>query len=143
MNEQIEEFASGIPIHNAIDELHKFHTDGNMDALAFYITLTRLSRHIDGLKDIVKPSAIQEADKWAEKSFSYFGHTVEKKASPGRWDFKGVKAWTEAKANLSAIEEKAKAVYKMQQFNSQAVSEDGEVLEGATFTQGSDIIAIK
>jgi len=54
---QIEEFASGIPIHNAIDELHTFHTDGNMDALAFYITLTRLSRHIDGLKEIVKAAA--------------------------------------------------------------------------------------
>jgi hypothetical protein len=55
-----------------------------------------------------------------------------------------VQAWNEAKATLSSIEERAKAAAQAAaKFGAAMVSEDGELLEGATYTPGADIIALK
>ena len=142
--EQLTDFAYGIPIIQKVDELAEAWRSGAVDALAFYITLNRLEKHLAAVKEEVKNYAIIQADQWHEKSFSYFGATIEKKAAAGRWDYKGIKAWTEAKANLTAIEERAKAAYQAsQKFGMQSATADGEEIELPTYTAGSDIIAIK
>jgi hypothetical protein len=143
-HEQLTDFAGGKPILDSIGELYWAWEGGQVDALAFYITLNRIEKHLAAVKEEVKPFAIEQAGLWNEKSFSYFGATIEKKSGPGRWDFKGVQAWNEAKATISAIEERAKAAAQMaQKFGAATVSEDGELIEGAVYTPGSDIIAIK
>ncbi len=141
--EQLEHFAQGLPVMERLEELGNAWREGSIDALATYITLNRISKMLDGLKDEVKPYAIEQSGQWHEKTFSYFGATIEKKSGAGRWDFKGVQAWNEAKATLSAIEERAKAAAQAQKFGAAMVSEDGELLEGATYTPGADIIALK
>ena len=142
--EQLTDFAAGVPILDSIGELYWAWQEGKVDALAFYITLNRVEKHLAAVKEEVKEYAIQQADQWHEKSFSYFGATIEKKAAAGRWDYKGIKAWTEAKANLTAIEERAKAAYQAaQKFGMQSATADGEEIELPTYTAGSDIIAIK
>lgn len=142
--EQLTDFAYGIPIIHKIDELAEAWRSGAVDALAFYITLNRLEKAISELKDESKPYAIEHSMQWHEKSFSYFGATIEKKSSAGRWDYKGIRAWTEAKANLTAIEERAKAAYQAsQKFGMQSATADGEEIELPTYTAGSEIIAIK
>lgn len=142
--EQLTDFAYGIPIIQKVDELAEAWRSGAVDALAFYITLNRIEKHLAAVKEEVKEYAITQADQWHEKQFSYFGATIEKKSSAGRWDYKGIKAWTEAKANLTAIEERAKAAYQAsQKFGMQSATADGEEIELPTYTAGSDIIAIK
>ena len=142
--EQLTDFAYGKPILDSIGELYWAWQEGKVDALAFYITLNRIEKHLAAVKEEVKEYAIQQADQWHEKSFSYFGATIEKKASAGRWDYKGIRAWTEAKANLQAIEERAKAAYQAaQKFGMQTATADGEEIELPTYTAGSEIIAIK
>ena len=142
--EQLTDFAYGKPILDSIGELYWAWQEGKVDALAFYITLNRIERYLAAVKEEVKEHAITQADLWNEKSFSYFGATIEKKAAAGRWDYKGIKAWTEAKANLTAIEERAKAAYQAaQKFGMQTATADGEEIELPTYTAGSDIIAIK
>jgi hypothetical protein len=142
--EQLEHFAHGLPVMERLEELGIAWREGIIDALAAYITLNRIAKMLDQIKDEVKPYAIQQADQWHEKTFSYFGATIEKKSGAGRWDFKGVQAWNEAKATLSAIEERAKAAAQAAaKFGAAMVSEDGELLEGAKFTPGADIIALK
>ena len=142
--EQLTDFAYGIPIIQKVDELAEAWRSGAVDALAFYITLNRLEKAISELKDEVKPYAIEQSMQWHEKQFSYFGATIEKKSAAGRWDYKGIRAWSEAKANLQAIEERAKASYQAaQKFGMQTATADGEEIELPTYTAGSDIIAIK
>jgi len=142
--EQITDFAAGLPAEKELRAIANAVEEGHIDALAAFITLTRLSKLIDQMKDRVKESALTEAAKWPEKSFNYFGVTVEKRAAAGRWDFKSIPSWQEAKATVMSIEERAKAAYEMRQkFNAEAVTEDGELIDGAVYTQGADIIAIK
>lgn len=118
--------------------------DGHVDALAAYITLSRIEKLIAEIKNEIKPYAIDQSGQWHEKTFTYFGATIEKKSAAGRWDFKGVQAWNEAKATLSSIEERAKAAAQAaQKFGAAMVSEDGELLEGAVYTPGAEIIALK
>jgi hypothetical protein len=143
-NAQFTEFAHGIPAQNALQELFTAWQEGHINALEGYIAFHRLEQIAADFKTLLKDNALTEASKWAERSFKYMGVTVEKKAGAGRWDFKGVQAWNEAKANLTSIEERAKMAFKMKQsFNSESVTEDGEVIEGATYSAGKDIIAIK
>ena len=142
--EQLTDFAYGKPILDSIGELYWAWQEGKVDALAFYITLNRVEKHLAAVKEEVKEYAITQADQWHEKQFSYFGATIEKKSSAGRWDYKGIKTWTEAKANLQAIEERAKAAFQAaQKFGMQSATADGEEIELPTYTAGSDIIAIK
>jgi len=142
--EQLEHFAAGLPVMERLIELANAWREGSIDALATYITLSRISKMLDQLKDEVKPYAIEQSGQWHEKTFSYFGATIEKKAAAGRWDFKGVQAWNEAKATLQSIEERAKAAAQAAaKFGAAMVSEDGELLDGAKYTPGSDIIALK
>lgn len=142
--EQLEHFAAGLPVMERLEELANAWREGSIDALATFITLSRIEKMLGQLKDEVKPYAIEQSGQWHEKTFSYFGATIEKKSGAGRWDFKGVQAWNEAKATLQSIEERAKAAAQAAaKFGAAMISEDGELLEGAKYTPGADIIALK
>lgn len=142
--EELEEIAYGVPAITELTRIYQQWESGNIDALAAYIAFDRIAKAAEDFKNLLKDNALAEADKWSEKTFSYMGVEVQKKAGPGRWDFKGVKAWAEAKANLSAIEERAKAAAEMYlKFGTQAVSEDGELINVAKYTAGKDTLAIK
>lgn len=142
--EQLEHFAHGLPVMERLEELANAWREGSIDALATFITLNRIAKMLDSLKDEVKPYAIDQAGQWHEKTFSYFGATIEKKSAAGRWDYKGIRAWTEAKANLQAIEERAKAAYQAsQKFGMQTATQDGEEIELPAYVSGGEIIAIK
>jgi hypothetical protein len=141
---ELEELAHGVPAMNELTRLYQTWEGGNIDALAAYIAFDRIAKAAEDFKNLLKDNALAEADKWGEKTFKYMGVEVQKKAAAGRWDYKGVKQWAEAKANLSAIEERAKAAAEMYlKFGTQAVSEDGELIEGARYTAGKDTLAIK
>lgn len=142
--QELEELAHGVPAINELTRLYQTWEGGHIDALAAYIAFDRIAKAAADFRELLKDNALTEAEKWGEKTFSYMGVEVQKKAGPGRWDFKGVKAWAEAKANLSAIEERAKAAAEMYiKFGTQAVSEDGELIEGARYTAGRELLAIK
>jgi hypothetical protein len=141
---EIEELAHGVPAMNELTRLYQLWEGGSIDALAAYIAFDRIAKAAEDFKNLLKDNAMAEADKWSEKTFQYMGVEVQKKAGPGRWDYKGVKAWAEAKAKLQSVEEAAKAAALMQtKFGAQAVTEDGELIEGARYTAGKDTLAIK
>lgn len=142
--EQLQEHAYGLPIMRQLDELAQTWRDGNIDALAFYITLARLEKQISELKDEVKPYAIEQSGQWHEKQFSYFGATIEKRAAAGKWDFSNISAWKGLKEHLKAVEERAKAAYQAaQKFGMQTATQDGEEIELPAYVSGGEIIAIK
>jgi hypothetical protein len=139
-----QEYAQGLHIMNSLADYAIQQEGGAIDALAAYITLSRIEKMAADLKGQVKDQAMSEAAKWNEKTFNYFGVEVQKKAAAGRWDFKGLKDWQSAKANLSAIEERAKAAYQQAtKFGATTVTADGEEVELPTYTAGGETLAIK
>jgi hypothetical protein len=142
--QQHTEYAQGLHIINALADYAIQQEGGAIDALAAYITLSRIEKMAAELKGQVKDQAMTDAAKWNEKTFQYFGVEIQKKAAAGRWDFKGLKDWQAAKANLSAIEERAKAAYQQAtKFGATTVTADGEEVELPTYTAGGETLAIK
>lgn len=110
--------------------------DGEVNALKEYIELKRLSNSLSDALTVIQPLAIDEADKYKEKSFKAFGAIVEKKNAAGSWDYTGVAAWNAAKERLKWVE-------KMAQTGGAADSDSGEIIEKAVKIEGKSTIAIK
>jgi hypothetical protein len=117
---------------------------GEADPLTAFAELAKIEKVAKEAKEQIKEQAIAEAAKYAERAIPIAGVIVEKKAAAGKWDFKGIRAWSEAKANLAAIEERAKAAYQAaQKFGAITATEDGEVLELPTYQSGGETLAVK
>jgi hypothetical protein len=142
--QQHTEYAQGLHIINALADYAIQQDSGAIDPLAAFITLSRIEKMAADLKGQLKDQAMSEAAKWSEKTFHYFGCEVQKKASAGRWDFKGIKEWHDVKARLITIEERAKAAYlQATKFGATTVTADGEEVELPTYTAGGETLAIK
>ena len=117
---------------------------GEVDPLAAYAELAKVEKVAKDAREQIKEQAIAEAAKYAERAIPIAGVIVEKKAAAGRWSFANIRAWSEAKANLGAIEERAKAAYQAaQKFGAITATEDGEVVELPTYTAGGETLAVK
>lgn len=117
---------------------------GEADPLTAFAELAKVEKVAKEAREQIKELAIAEAAKYAERSIPIAGVIVEKKAAAGRWNFAKIRAWSEAKANLTAIEERAKAAYQAaQKFGSTTVTEDGEEVELPTYQSGGETLAVK
>lgn len=118
---------------------------GNINPLEAYVRLKKIEKSLKAAIESVQPLAIEEAyEKYAEKNFSAYGATVEKKRAPGKWDYTGVRPWVKAKEELAKYEEMAKEAYKMSIRNQSVVDDNtGEVITPAVYTEGRDSITIK
>ena len=142
--QQHTEYAQGLHIINALADYAIQQDSGAIDPLAAYITLSRIEKMAADLKVQLKLAAMIEAAKWSEKTFNYFGVEIQKKAAAGRWDYKAIREWSEAKAALSAIADRAKAAYlQATKFGATTVTADGEEVELPTYTAGGETLAIK
>ena len=129
---------------NQIMELAFAVERGEADPLTAFAELSKIEKVAKEAKEQIKEQAIAEAAKYAERAIPIAGVIVEKKAAAGRWSFANIRAWSEAKANLAAIEERAKAAYQAaQKFGAITATEDGEVVELPTYTAGGDTLAVK
>jgi hypothetical protein len=129
---------------NQIMELAFAVERGEADPLTAFAELAKIEKVAKEAKEQIKDQAIAEAAKYAERAIPIAGVIVEKKAAAGRWSFANIRAWSEAKANLAAIEEMAKAAYQAaQKFGAITATEDGEVVELPTYTAGGDTLAVK
>jgi hypothetical protein len=117
---------------------------GEADPLTAFAELSKIEKVAKEAKEQIKEQAIAEAAKYAERAIPIAGVIVEKKAAAGRWSFANIRAWSEAKANLAAIEERAKAAYQAaHKFGAITATEDGEVVELPTYTAGGETLAVK
>jgi hypothetical protein len=129
---------------NQIMELAFAVERGEADPLAAFAELSKIEKVAKEAKEQIKEQAIAEAAKYAERAIPIAGVIVEKKAAAGRWSFANIRAWSEAKANLAAIEERAKAAYQAaQKFGAITATEDGEVVELPTYQSVGETLAVK
>ena len=117
--------------------------DGNENPLRAYVELKRIEKVVEESLKQVFPEALTEASKYSEKTFSYGGAEITKKANPGRWDFKSCPRVEDVAAQLKEAQEQAKAAYNQSQKGSLLLDSDQCVIEPASYTHGADSLSIK
>ena len=117
--------------------------DGNENPLRAYVELKRIEKVVEESLKQVFPEAMTEASKYSEKTFSYNGAEVTKKANPGRWDFKSCPRVEDVAAQLKEAQEQAKAAYNQSQKGALLLDSDQCVIEPAHYMHGSDSLSIK
>jgi hypothetical protein len=128
-----------------IEEIQKILTDveeGNLNALDAYIQLNEVSKRLTKVKSLIYDEAINEAEKFGEKTFNYHGKTITRKAAAGRWDFKGLQGYEELKSKIKETEALHKQAYQMLIKGKQVIDDNGEIVEPAKYTAGKDTLMI-
>ena len=123
-----------------IETLKQSIGNGEVDPLRGFIHLKRAYELIKVIMDEIKEEAVSEAEKYNEKEFKVDGVSVGVKSGAGRWSYKGISDWDEAKGKLSEIEERHKTAYKM--IGKGDLIVDGEIVQPAKFMPGATTLAI-
>lgn len=124
-----------------ISELKAAALDGEANALSAYITLKEIEAELKDAIDKVKPLALAEAKNYEETTFSAFGAKVTVKSGGGRWSYDHIPAWKEAKEKVTELEKAAQSAYKNSKIG-MLVSEEGEVVSPARYTEGEEQISV-
>jgi len=109
---------------------------GDCDPLSAYVELKKIEDELNQALKMVQPLAIDEAEKWKEKSFKYAGAIIEKKSAASRWDYSHIPAWQTAKSKLTYVE-------KIAQAGGGYDEETTEQIEKAVKIEGKSTIAVK
>lgn len=113
--------------------------NGEVDALKTYIELKRADKELKSALATVQGLAIDEAEKYSEKTFDAFGAEVGLKNSAGRWNFKDLDWWDE----FQDKQDTAKQSYHLNKKKKQLIDDEGVVVQPAEYTEGKLTIAIK
>ena len=106
---------------------------GDVNALDSYIALKKAQDEITEALKKVQPYALNEAEKYGQKSFEAFGAKVEIRNSPSTYKFSGY---------ILTLEEKLKSLKDMSKSGSFADPETGEIIDQASKVEGKSTIAI-
>lgn len=109
--------------------------EGNINPLEAYIILKSALTDLEKALKEIQDLAIDEANKYGQKSFEAFGAKVEVRNGASRWDYSQVQVWKHLKDQLTTIE-------KLAQLGGQVYVETGEPIEQATKVHGRETIAI-
>ena len=112
--------------------------NGKRSSASTYAELYALREALDEAMASVKEAAIEEVRRYGGDGYTHGNLKLTVKSAAGRWSYKGVAAHAELTAKLKAVEGLAQAVAKSA--GGQAVTEDGVVVDAATYTAGSDTI---
>ena len=117
--------------------------DGNESGLKALAILKELDKDVKEMIKQVEPVAIEEAAKYAEKSFEFQEWKFEKRNGAKRYDFKHIHKWNEAKQKVTEIETEAKQAYAAYENNILTATQEGEEIELPKVTYSKDSIVIK
>jgi len=116
---------------------------GETDPLKAYIELKKIDVALQESIKALKELAIDESDKYPEKSFEMDGVIVSKSRAAGRWDYSEIEQWRKGKKELESIESLAKEAYKATEKGRNVIDGDGVVVQPAGYKEGANIIVIK
>ena len=116
--------------------------NGHIDPLTGYKALREISDMAGDLMKAYKEQAIEEVQKHGGK-YEDEMWTIAVQRSAGVWDFKGIAEWKKQKEALKKIEDDAKDAYKLFEKGKSVITTDGEVVQRASYMEGSDTIVFK
>lgn len=117
--------------------------NGDESPLKAYAILSLLQKDIDKAVKEIKEYALEEANKYPDKTFEDYGFKFERRNGSARYSFKHIEEWSNLKEQLSDVEQRAKQAYSSYKSGLTSVSEDGEVMELPEVTYGSDVLVVK
>jgi hypothetical protein len=117
--------------------------DGVTDPLMSFIALKQIDDVLQASIKQLHPLAMEEAEKYGEKTFNAFGATITRKANAGRWSFEECSYVAQKKDELKQMEDLAKQAYQAAQKGKMMVDDQGEVIAPAMYKHGADNISIK
>lgn len=116
--------------------------DGNGDALDALAELRAVMGAADDAMKVVGPLAVQQAERYPEKTFEHHGLTFQRTDGKRAFKYDHLKPWADAKKALAEIEERAKNAALQMEKKMVLASDDGEVYEPAIITYGKPSISI-
>lgn len=126
-------------IKQTIDVVQGEVLEGNMNPLQAFIMFKAIEKKLKVSISNIQEMAMDEANKYGEKSFEAFGAKVQLKSGAGRWDFKSLDWWQA----VIDQQDRAKSAYKLAEHGDQLISDDGEVVQPAKYTHGKETISIE
>lgn len=117
--------------------------DGNADPLEVWAALKDIEKHLEKCKAEVERAAMEEANKYPDKTFQYKGMTFTRIEGRANYKFDHLPMWVAMKEEMKSFEERAKAASKNVQIGAQMVTEDGEVIYPAIVTYSKSSLSVK
>ena len=117
--------------------------EGNIEALSTYANFKRCKDLFEQASKQIEPQAQEEANLYAEKTFSDFGFTFEKRNGSTRYSFSHIPRIAELKKEIKEIEEKSKQAYLSVQKNILVADKDGLEIELPKVTYTKDSLIVK
>lgn len=118
---------------------------GILDPLLVYAELKDLAQFFAECAAQVEELALQEAEKYPEKTFSHQGITFTKNAGRTIYDFKNVSQWAALKSKLARVEELSKQASKISVLTGGGVvvDDNGEIVTPCETKQSKPSLQIK
>ena len=129
-----------LDLEQMVQDVH----DGNESPLKVYAILNDVLKTAKKCQDEIKDYALQESEKYKDKTFEEDGFIFEKRNGGKRWSFKHLEDWTQIKNSLIACEEKYKLAYKNKENGLEAFNTStGEEIELPKVTYSLDSLIVK
>lgn len=106
---------------------------GVVNPLDSYIALKKAQDELTEALKIVQPFALNEAEKYGQKSFEAFGAKIELRNGASTYKFCG---------HILSLEEKLKKLKEMSKQGEFADPETGEIIEKASKIEGKSTLAV-
>ena len=106
---------------------------GDVNPLEAFIYLNWMMKVAEGAKKRLLDEAITEAEKYPEKEAEVYDAKVTVKNGAGRYTYPD---------SIKKLQELSKLACKAQKQNNTIVDDNGEIVEPATYKQGSTTLAI-
>jgi len=125
-------------VHNAVQRV----LEGEDDALKLFVMLSKTEKIFKQAKEEVKHLAINEFEKYQEKTLEIYGVKVSKTGS-GQYSYKNYDGWKKLDKERKKLEKQMKTAYSMMENGDIYVTTDGEEIPPATYTPNAVSLAIK
>ncbi|TNE74969.1 hypothetical protein EP331_00320 [bacterium] len=118
--------------------------NGNSDSIVTLAKITNLEKALKDCKDQVYLTALEEAEKYPEKTFEHKGVKVEKRAGRKVYDFKNIQEWNNLNQNVKLFESKSKAAYDAYQKGLKMYDEEtGEEIPIPSVYNTKDVLVLR
>lgn len=117
-----------------ISQLVQDVIDGNENALKAYGLLKDLSKQVSEALKEVEGAAIDEAQKFGEKTFNSMDWKFELRDGARRYNFKNIPQWVEMNKKMKDAEKLYKSASSAFEKGQNIIDENGEVVPAAEVT---------
>lgn len=122
-----------ISINQKVNHIISEVNSGKVNPLEAFIFLNFMQKVADTARKRLLDEAITEAEKYPEKEAELYDATVTVKNGAGRYTYPD---------SIKKAQEQAKLAYKASLDNNTITDDNGEIVEPATYKQGSTTLSI-